>query len=230
MLRVLVVVLALANLLFYAWTQGMLDNVIGIRVQGDREPERLNRQVRPDTIRVLPPSSSASLTPTALLTSTAPEPAAVCVEVGPYTPAQIAAAEGVLQTVLPAGSWANLKTERPAVWIVYMGRYTTREALQKKADELKRLKIPFDELHNVSAELDMGLALGGRYDTRAAADKALAEATQRGVRTARVATLTPPSVMHSLRVERADATLQTRLAGLHADGLQGRAFTPCARP
>ncbi|WOB08832.1 hypothetical protein [Piscinibacter gummiphilus] len=223
MLRLLVVVLLLANLAFYAWTQGLLDNVIGVRAQGDREPDRLTRQVRPETIRVLPAASAVAIA------TTASETPPVCLEAGPYTPAQIGPAEGVLQTVLPAGSWASLKTESPGVWIVYMGKYPNREALQKKADELKRLKIGFEELRNVPPELADGLALG-RYDNRAAADKALAEVTQRGVRTARVMPLSAPAVTHSLRVERADATLQARLAGLRAEALLGKGFTPCARP
>jgi hypothetical protein len=222
MLRLLVVVLLLANLAFYAWTQGMLDNLTGVRAQGDREPDRLTRQVKPDTIRVVPASAVA-------LAAAAAETPPACLEAGPYTPAQITAAEGVLQTVLPAGSWASLKTESPGVWIVYMGKYPNREALQKKADELKRLKIGFEELRNVPPELADGLALG-RYDNRAAADKALAEVTQRGVRTARVMPLSAPAVTHSLRVERADATLQSRLAGLRAEALLGKAFIPCARP
>lgn len=217
MLRLLVLVLMLANIGFYAWTQGMLDGVVGAKAQGDREPDRLARQVRPETIRVLSPASAA-------MAAVAESPPA-CLEAGPYTPAQIAAAEGVLQTVLPPGSWANVKTETPAVWIVYMGKYSNREALQKKVDELKRLKIAFEELR-APIELQDGLALG-RYDNRAAAEKALADVTQRGVRTARVATLSPAFTTHSLRVERADAGLQSRLAGLRAEALAGKPFAAC---
>ena len=204
MLRLIVVVLVLANIGFYAWTQGMLDGVVGMRAQGDREPDRLSRQVRADTVRVVPPG-------TAVAAATETPPA--CLEAGPYTPAQVGAAEGVLQTVLPAGSWANVKTETPPVWVVYMGKYPNRDALQKKADELKRLKIPFEEVHNTSAELDDGLALG-RYENRAGAEKALTEVSQRGVRTARVAQLTQAVTAHTLRVDKADATLQSRLSGL----------------
>ncbi|MBC7994803.1 MAG: hypothetical protein H7Z15_16350 [Rhizobacter sp.] len=216
MLRLLVVVLVLANLVFYAWTQGLLDNVVGVRSHGDREPDRLARQVRPEVIRVLSPASAVA----------ASEAPSACLEAGPYTPAQIAAAEGVLQTVLPSGSWVATKTETPAVWVVYMGKYPNREALQKKTDELKRLKISYEEVRN-NPELEDGLALG-RYDNRAAADKALAEVAQKGVRTARVAALAQPTVTHSLRVERADTTLQSRLSGLRAEALLGKAFGPCA--
>jgi len=217
MLRLLVLALVLANLGFYAWTQGMLDGVVGMRAHGDREPDRLARQVRPEIIRVLPPGAAV-----ATLTEAAP----ACLEAGPYTPAQIGAAEGVLQTVLPAGSWINVKTETPAVWIVYMGKYANREALQKKVDELKRLRIAFEEVRNTSPELDDGLALG-RYDSRAAAEKALNDVALRGVRTARVAQLAPAATVHSLRVERADATLQSRLAGVRAEALLGKPFAAC---
>ena len=216
MLRLFVLVLVLANIGFYAWTQGMLDGVIGARPTGDREPERMARQVNPDAVRVVPPGTVV----------TAAETAPACLEAGPYTPAQIAAAESVLQTVLPPGSWATLKTETPPVWIVYMGKYPNRETLQKKADELKRLKISFEEVRN-APELEDGLALG-RYDNRAAAEKALNDVTQRGVRTAKVATLSPAAVSHSLRVEHADAALQTRLAGLRAEALLGKPFAVCA--
>jgi hypothetical protein len=216
MLRLFVLVLVLANIGFYAWTQGMLDGVVGARPTGDREPERMAKQVNPDAVRVMPPVSAVATT----------EAAPTCLEAGPYTPAQIAAAESVLQTVLPAGSWAALKTDTPPVWIVYMGKYPNREALQKKADELKRLKISFEEVRS-PPELEDGLALG-RYDNRAAAEKALNDVTQRGVRTARVATLSPATVSHSLRVEHADASLQARLAGLRAEALLGKPFAACA--
>jgi hypothetical protein len=217
MLRLLVLLLIVANIAFYAWTQGMLDGVVGMRAQGDREPDRLQRQVRPETIRVLSPASAVAAVA---------EAPPVCLEAGPYTPEQITAAEGVLQTVLPPGSWASIRAEKPAVWVVYMGKYPNREALQKKADELKRLKISFEEVRN-NPELEDGLALG-RYDNRAAAEKALADITQRGVRTARVETLSPLLVTHSLRVERADASLQSRLAGLRAEALLGKPFALCA--
>ncbi len=225
MLRLLVVLLILANLAFYAWTQGSLDSLVGVRAQGDREPERLHQQVRPESIRILPPASAAVVA-TAAPAASAAAPA-LCLEAGPYTAAQIGAAEGVLQTVLPAGSWATVRSEAPPVWIVYMGRYPNREALQKKAEELRRLRITAEELRNTATDFDGGLALG-RYASRAAADKALADVAQRGVRTARVVALTPATALHTLRVERADATLQSRLAGLRAEALQGKAFTACA--
>ncbi|HZE90962.1 MAG TPA: hypothetical protein VE029_04505 [Rhizobacter sp.] len=223
MLRLLVAVLVLANAGFYAWTQGLLDDVVGARAQGDREPERMARQVRPESIRVEPVVAAVS----PAVAASAREAVAMCLEAGPFSTEQMVAATAVLQTSLPADSWRDVKTERPGVWLVYMGKYPNREQLQKKFDELKRLKVTYEEVHGTS-ELEGGLSLG-RFDTEAAAGQSLADFTRRGVRTARVVALTRPSTQHSLRVESANASLQAKLSALNAAGLQGKSFAPCAR-
>ncbi|MBC8055262.1 MAG: hypothetical protein H7Y61_01650, partial [Rhizobiales bacterium] len=67
MLRALILALLLANLAFFAWTQGWLDAVVSLRPIGDREPERLLRQVRPEVVRILPAgAASAAASPVAL--------------------------------------------------------------------------------------------------------------------------------------------------------------------
>ncbi len=220
MLRALIALLLLANLAFFAWTQGWLDGVVGVRSTGDREPERLLRQVRPELIRILPPgAASANATAGAAATS--------CLEAGPFGDADVAAAQAAAQTTLPAGSWVTVNTEQPGSWIVYMGRYTSTDALAKKEDELKRRKLSYDVLRD-NPTLAPGLALG-RFDARGAATQALDRLTQQGVRTARVVELTPASTRHVLRVEKADAALAARLLALQADGL-GKGFAACERP
>lgn len=57
MLRLLVLLLFVANALFYAWTQGWLDDTVGVRHDGPREPQRMARQVHPEAIQVLPAAS-----------------------------------------------------------------------------------------------------------------------------------------------------------------------------
>lgn len=58
MLKALVVLLALANLAFFAWTQGWIDGPTGIRARGDREPERLSQQFQPEVVQILPPQTA----------------------------------------------------------------------------------------------------------------------------------------------------------------------------
>ena len=118
-----------------------------------------------------------------------------------------------------------MKLERPGSWMLYMGRYPNREALAKKIDELKRTRVSFQEV-NEPAEYTLGLSLG-RFDERAAADRALEQLGQRGVRSARIVELAAPATQHLLRVDNADAALAERLSALRAPAL-GRGFVACA--
>jgi len=220
MLRALVVLLIVANLGFWAWTQGWLDDVVGVRAGGDREPERLAQQVRPEVVRILTPQAVAAA-------ASAAESRQVCLEAGPFDANQIGAAESALASTLPSGTWTRSTVEQPARWIVYMGRYPNRDAMQKKKDELARLRIPADEVSG-APDLEPGLALG-RFSDRDGADSALAQFVLRGIHTARVAQLARPSTAHMLRVEHADSELAAKVSGLKLDAL-GKGFTACARP
>jgi len=103
MLRVLLVLLIVANLAFFAFTNGWLDGV-GLSPLGDREPERLARQVRPQTIRVLPAGGAAASAPI--------DPALSCYETPTFAIADAAAVEAALAANLPAGSWVDNRGER----------------------------------------------------------------------------------------------------------------------
>ena len=219
MLRALIVALILANAAFFAWTQGWLDNAVGVRATGDREPERLLRQVRPETIRILPPNGSAD--------ASAP---GACLEAGPFAAAEVAAVEGALRSALPnapGASWSSVKTEQAGAWIVYMGPYPARDVLNRKQEELGRRNLPFEEVHSPAA-LEPGLSLG-RFDERARADKALEQFTQQGIRSAKVVEITAPVSTYRLRVEQADAALANRLGALKTEALLGKGFAPCAK-
>ena len=221
MLRSLVALLLLANLVFLVWSQGWLDGVVGTRASGDREPERLAQQVRPETVRILTPQAVAAA-------ASAAESKLTCLEAGPFDANTISAAESALSATLPSGTWARVSTERPSAWIVYMGRYPNRDTLQRKEEELARLKVHVEELRNLP-DLEPGLALG-RFSERADAETALADMKRRGVQTARVVELPRTGgTTHMLRVDRAEPELAGKVAGLRLDAL-GKGFTACARP
>ena len=240
-MRFIVAALLIANLGFYAWTQGWLDNVVGVRAEGEREPERLARQVHPELIRSLSPvetAASGAASGVAGGAGTAGqsgpsgqsrETASVCLQAGPFTPAEIVPAEAALAAALPAPAgarYANVRSEQPGVWLVYMGRFANLDGVRQKEEELGRIHVPYEELLEPS-ELAPGLSLG-RYDSKAAAEAALNRLVQRGVRTGRVAQLAPPGVVHSLRVEHADAALKAQLTALADPLFATRRFEPCA--
>jgi hypothetical protein len=249
MLRLLVFLLVLANAAFLAWSLGWLDDLTGVRARGDREPERLARQVRPESIRILPPGSVRAAPPAAALPSPAPTPAPApvaapaqpttplpvtaeaaplpaCLEAGPFSTAQIGAAQALLQINLPSGSWTQVKTERPGLWMVYMGKFNDAETMAKRQDELRRLKVEYDELRAPN-ELAPGLSLG-RFEVRGNANSLLDQLTKRGVRNARVVESTPAASSHMLRIDKPSAAVMAQLAALPGDAL-GKGFVPCGK-
>lgn len=237
-LRALVAALALANAAFFAWSAGWIDALPGAGGPGQRDPGRLARQLRPETLRVLPPATperggdapaSAPAAPPASAASAASGSApldAACLESAPFPPEQAAAAERLLAAALPAGSWERRPATAP-VWLVYMGPYAREDTLARKGAELRRIGVAFESLSE-PPQLASGLALG-RHDSRDAAQAGLRDAIGRGVRTARVVAL--PETAARLRIASADAALRARLSAIDAPVLGaplGASFRPCA--
>jgi hypothetical protein len=244
MLRFFVLVLVLANAVFLAWSQGWLDEVTGLRAIGDREPERLTRQVRPESIRILPPGAVKAAAPGPAIAAAPNPPGPVvappplpsvaeappgpaCLEAGPFSNAQIGAAVSVLQSHLPGNSWTQQKAERSALWMVYMGRFNDFETMTRRQDELRRLKVEYDELRAPS-ELAPGLSLG-RFEIRGNANNLLDQLSKRGVRNARVIEAIPAATSHMLRIDKPSGAVLAQLSAMPTDAL-GKGFVPCARP
>ena len=262
MLRLLALVLLLVNGLLLAAQFGVFGPPGGPAAQ--REPERLQRQVRPDAVQILsaqsasaalaaaavsaagaasaPGAASAAIAtsnttpvaaaaPAASAASTAPlaanTAALACLQAGPFAGADAEAAQRALQAAnLPAGSWQALTSNGGGAYMVYMGRYTDPDLLQRKRNELARRKVAADDLTDTPA-LQPGLNLG-RFETREDADAALARFAKRGVRTARVLTLQQSQAQTVLRLPAADAALRARVAGLRLpNGQNGPGFVAC---
>lgn len=226
MLRLLALVLVLANVLLLAAQLGVFEPLTAAsHAPRQREPERLQRQVHPEWVQVLPPdAASAALRAAAASASQTAQPGA-CLEAGPFADTEAEAAQRTLRDAgIAAAAWVAIRTEDDGAYMIYMGRYTDRELLLRKQEQLKRLKLPADELRD-NAALQPGLSLG-RFDNKPAADAALARLVQRGLRTARVVTLRPAQSQTLLRMPAADATLRARLAGLKMPS--GPGFGDCA--
>jgi len=243
MLRGLVAALLVANLLALAWTLGWLDALPGGSRQAEREPERIDRQVHRDAVQLIAPTAaSAALQAAAALRTHLPPPTSaaagdapasmsdaerpVCLEAGPFAAGEVTAAErGLRELQWPGLNWVNVKSERGGAFIAYQGRFADDAAMARRREELRRQQIGVEELRN-SPDLQPGLSFG-RFDSRAAADDAVAQLAQRGVKNARVVTIAAPVVVTLLRVERADAALAARLSQLNLPPA-GSGFKPCA--
>jgi hypothetical protein len=220
MLRGLVVILLLANAAFFAWTQGWLDSVVGVRASDDRDTQRLARQVRPEAVRVLPAQEPVL-----------PKPVTRCLEAGPFDLAQASAAEAALAAnpaaSALAGRVSRLSTETPGVWIIAVGRAAPHEAQLKKLAELKRLDIAVEPVKPASGT-DETLSIG-KFDTQAAAKAALEQFAARGVHTGRVIEISPASEAIQLRVDKATPPEATALEAL-PEGTAGKGFVNCGMP
>jgi hypothetical protein len=121
MLRVIVLLLVLANLAWWAAGQGWLPAgwLPWATTASQREPQRLAALQRPETIRILPPAADRPGAPRSLAPAPEAAPAATetawCLEAGPFTAAQWPAAEAAIESVgLTATAWRRVAAE-PAV-------------------------------------------------------------------------------------------------------------------
>jgi hypothetical protein len=237
-MRGLLAALLAANVLVLAWS---LDWVPWLSGSREREPERVQRQVRADAVQLITPSAASAALQAAAAQRTpggagaalagaaaADGGATVCLEAGPFAAPEVAAAERALRDLkLPNLEWAPQRSERGGLYIVYHGKFADNAALARRRAELQRQQINAEPVVS-SPDLEPGLSLG-RHDTRAAADAALAQLQQQGVRPARVVMINVPVVVTLLRVERADGPLAARLTQLNLPPA-GSGFRPCATP
>jgi hypothetical protein len=233
MLRALVLLLTLANVGYWAWSQGLLASY-GWAPAATSEPQRLQQQLRPEALQLLdsgvaapadaPESAASEPTPTPVLgpTSEATATATECLQAGLFTDAQAQALRTGLQS-LPTGSWALERKVTPGRWIVYMGPYASDELLTKKRDELRRLGVRLEPL--VNPALAPGLSLG-HFNTRPEAEAELDRVAQRGVRTARVVAERPETSGQRLTLAAVDAPLRAQLDTLKPQ-LAGKALQAC---
>ena len=196
MLRLAVIALLLANAGYYAYTQGWLRSA-GLVTPEQAEPQRLQQQIRPETLKVLraqgatnnptpPPAPAAA--PAADTAASAPVPTAAapadageCLQAGVFDDKQ-AAALRTAAAALPPGSWSLESTPITGRWMIYMGRFDDQDTLDKKRAELRARKVDFDR---AGGTLEPGLSLG-RFSTEEAAQRGLTALNAQGVRTARV--------------------------------------------
>ena len=238
MLRLTALLLVLANLGYFAWSQGHL-RALGWGPDEQREPERLERQMSPEKLKVERVAEAPrTAEPPAAPAPAAPEPAApapsaaaprpedttACYQAPGFTPAQAQALRVVLAT-LPTlnGRWTLDEAVLPTRWLVYMGRFADNEVLARKKAELRQLRIEFRDA-GVPA-LMPGLALG-TYSSEAAAQQALAELAPKGVRTARVMREREEQRNYTLRLGAVTPAQRAEVEGLNT-ALAGRKLLPC---
>ncbi len=223
MLRLLVVLLLLANALYFAWSQGHLASY-GFAPVVQAEPQRLAQQIKPEQMRVVGLDDRAKAQATTAVNALPAQAAAECLQAGVFSQTQTAALSAALTGALPAGSWTLESAVVPARWIVYMGRYASLDAAIKKRGELRGLNVPSELV--AGAPLAPGLSLGG-FDTEAEAAAELALLARRGVKTAGIRQERPELRGQRLKLPVVGAELRSQLDALKQQ-LAGKDLQACA--
>jgi hypothetical protein len=215
MLRLIVLVLLLANAGYFAWSQGLLAGV-GLAPVQQSEPQRALQQIKPEAIRVLASDEARRIEAAPL-----PRPPE-CLQAGLFNASEAAVLRQALDA-WPGGSWAIEPATEPARWIVYMGKFADANSLEKKKSELRTLNVSFEPLANAS--LEPGISLGG-YPTEAAAKQQQQALAQKGVHTAKVVQERPEAKGELLKLPAVDDALRARVDDLKS-ALVGKPLKAC---
>jgi len=204
MLRLILLLLMLLNLGYFAWGQGYL-LPYGWGPAQQREPQRLAQQVHPEAIKVLAPRA---VTPAAAPRIAASAPVAplapattVCLLSNAIDADQVQAIEPVLAAQLAQGDWTFDEQAPPAHWILYMGRFGGPAEQAAKRAQLAELKIKFEAIDVPG--LSPGFKLGS-FSSQADAEAALQALNKRGVRTAKMTQIRPVPSSFRLRLPAID--------------------------
>lgn len=230
MLRLIVLVLALLNLGYFARGQGWL-LAYGWGPTPQREPQRLAQQIHPEALVVLTQKASApqaaASAPDAVpgLVQAAPV-ATSCWQATDLDETQADTLRPLLAAKLPPGAWVLDESRLPARWMVYMGPYSQAADLAKKREQLTELKVKFFALANTSQSPGFSL---GVFSTEDAAKTGLQDLVKRGVRSARVMQERPGSVSYHLRLPSLGSADQAALDSIKA-ALPGKPLTLCQPP
>jgi len=224
MLRLLVLLLVLANAGYYAFSQGLLA-AFGLAPATQNEPQRMAQQIKPEALRILNPQETTQLERATLPAQMVANAGATeCLQVGIFNEEQTLVLRDRLVSTLPQGSWVIESALVPARWLVYMGKYNSDESLVKKKSQLRGLGVSFEALNNAS--LEPGLSLGN-FKTQPEAEAELASIAKKGIKTAKVVQERAEQRGQRLKLPAVDTALRSQLDAIKPQ-LAGKALQVCS--
>lgn len=196
-MRIFFFLLVLANLIFFAWTQGYF----GVSDE-DREPQRLANQLHADKLRIVRDAQVPAVKNE--------DPA--CRLVSGLTMADAAALKAAVEAV--GGEAKTQPLAEPTLYLVLIGDLANRAAADKKAAELIRLGVTDQQL----AALEGGRheIILGSFPDEPAAREFLQGLVKRGIKSAHVEGREKPASRARVEARAAASTLLQELPKLIA--------------
>ncbi len=225
MIRLLVLLLVLANGAYFVWSQGLLRDW-GLAPAQQGEPQRMAQQTQAGSLRILSAAELRAAEAAARAASLSSAQAAVaknCLQAGLFDEAQAQSLRPALATALGSATWSLESARQTARWLLYMGKYSRPELLQKKRAELQEIQVLYTEL--TQGSLAPGLSLG-TFESQADANHALARLNKQGVRTAKVLLERPAQEGYLLKLPDATENLRAKVQAL-GPALAGKPLQAC---
>lgn len=221
-MRVLFLLLVLANIAFFAWARYFSP------IDASADPQPLARQIDPDKLKILVPAEvpPAAAAPRPAPPATPAAASASCLEWGSFTLTDLPRAEKALEPLALGDRLSERRTEEMAGWWVYIAAQGNRPGALKKAAELKARGI--DDYFIVTDEGPYRWAVSlGVFRNEEAAQARLAALREKGVRSAQVGPreMLVPKVW--LQVKGVDGALEARLRDI-ARQVDGSDLRACA--
>ena len=228
MLKLIFWSLLCINAALFAYGRGYLGNFKG----DEREPARLKNQLHQEKLKLQPPpgtpprsaapaapaSPAASASPVAAAApAAAPADLVACTLIASFTTAEARKFEAALA---PLALGARLSRENVSVpevtsHIVFIPPQASKEAADRKAEELKGLGVTNFFIMNDSSPMKWGISLGV-FKSETAAQTLLAALIKQGVNSAKVAARTTPATRVAFRLRDIDAEAKARLDAVAA--------------
>jgi len=228
MLRLVVLVLLLLNVGYFAWNEGWL-RVYGWAPAQQREPERVTQQINPQALTLAPQPATAATSPAQPASAPVAENGApnmaACLQSNTLDADQVDVLRPILESQFKPETWQLEERRAAPQWMVYLGKFASKADQAQKRTQLSDLKIKFEPVS--VAELTPGYSLGVFASQKAAA-AALANVVKRGVRGARLVQVQDATPKYALLLKSADpaqATVQALIAAQPA-----LALTTCSDP
>lgn len=224
-MKLVFLLLVLANVVLFAWQQG----AFGRFAEGGREPERVARQIEAERFRVLSEPEVQKLRERV----TQARPAGVdlagaqgCLEFGDFGASEAARAETALAALALGSRLTSRNVEVPGFYMVYLPPLKTRAEADRRADELRKLGVKDLAVIGENGPLRLGIGLGSFREADAAKSH-LASLEKLGVKGVRVSD--KPSTLNATRFQLRDldAAGAQQFAAIRKD-FPAQNVRPCA--
>ncbi|WP_319242797.1 SPOR domain-containing protein [uncultured Propionivibrio sp.] len=215
-MRAAVFLLILANLMFFAWAQGLLGT-------GDNpDTLRLSQQLLAERVRVISRDEPPAEASVKAAKAEKREPEA-CVMLGDLTTAELTRVEALIKEKASALRVERSETASGGFW-VFIPPLPNKAEAERKASELKRFKIQDFAVLQEPAAVRFAISLGV-FSSREAAESRLEELRAKGVRSAKIGER-ERNASAALEVRGSEALLAALRPLLAENGVQG-APTAC---